>query len=251
MMQRVLLIAVLALVIAGCGRKGPLVPPEAMVPAAIADLRVEQQGERVIVSWTQPGREEAGGPLKDLAGFRVFRREVLPPGEDCEECPTAYRLIQTVDPEYLQHVVRVGNSYSFVDTGLEPGKTYQYKVVTFKADGSESKQSNLARRKKVAPPPPPVVQAASSPTGVVLRWEPVTVAKNSTLLGYQIYRRKAGGAAALPVTGKPIQETSFEDMRLEHGVKYGYTVRTVAKVDGETVEGDPSNEVTGQLTEPE
>ncbi len=251
MLQRALVIGVVALALAGCGRKGPLVPPEAMVPAAIGDLGLAQQGERFIVSWTQPGREEGGGPLKDLAGFRVFRREVLPPGEDCEECPTAYRLIRAVDPEYLEDVVRAGNTYTFVDTGLETGKTYQYKVVAFKTDGSESKQSNLARRKKVVPPLPPVVQATSTPTSVILFWEPVAVAKNTSLLGYRVYRKKAGSAAAEPLTGKPMQETSFEDLRLERGEAYMYTVRTVAKVDGETVESAPSNEVSGALAAPE
>jgi predicted small lipoprotein YifL/fibronectin type 3 domain-containing protein len=250
-MQKIMLMAMLALTLAGCGRKGPLVPPEAMVPAPIADLSVAQQGERFVVSWTQPGREEAGGPLKDLAGFRVFRREVLPPGEDCEECPTAYRPIRTVDPEYLQDVVRVGNSFTFVDTGLETGKTYQYKVVAFKADGSESKQSNLARRKKVVPPLPPVVQATSSPTSVLLRWEPVAVAKDATLIGYRIYRKRAGSAVTQPLTGKPVTETSFEDLRLERGGTYDYTVRTVTGVDGETVESDPSAAATGRLTEPD
>ncbi len=251
MIQRILLMAVMALLLVGCGRKGPLVPPEAMVPAPIADLRVEQQGERISVSWSQPGREEGGGPLKDLAGFRVFRREVLPPGEDCEECPTAYRLIRTVDPEYLEDVVRVGNAYTFVDRGLETGKTYQYKVVAFKTDGSESKQSNLARRKKVVPPLPPVIQATSTPTSVILRWQPVAMAKNASLLGYQIYRKKAGTPSAQPLTGKPIQETSFEDLHLEQGGSYEYTIRTVARVDGEAVESEPSGAVTGRLTEPE
>ncbi len=251
MMQRVLLIAMMVFVLTGCGRKGPLVPPEAMAPAPIADLRVEQQGESFVISWTQPGREEGGVPLKNLAGFRVFRREVLPPGEDCEECPTAYKLIRTVDPEYLQDVVRVGNSYTFVDTGLETGKSYQYKIVAFKADGSESKQSNLARRKKVVPPLPPVVHATSTSTGVILHWEPVAVAKDASLLGYRVYRKRAGSAATQSLTVKPVQETSFEDLRLEGGETYDYTVRTVAKVDGETVESEPSATVSGRLTEPD
>ncbi len=251
MIQRVLLIAMMTLLLAGCGRKGPLTPPEAMVPAPIADLGVAQEGERLVVSWTQPGREEAGGPLKDLAGFLVYRREVLPPKEDCEECPTAYRLIRTVDLEYLEDVVRVGNSYTFVDTGLETGKTYQYKIVAFKADGSESKQSNLARRKKVVPPLPPVVLVTSTPTSVMLHWKPVAMAKDAALLGYRIYRKKAGAAATQTLTVKPVQETTFEDLRLERGGAYDYTVRTVARVDGETVESDSSATVTGRLTEPE
>src|SRR5689334_16806638 len=96
------LIFFLVLALAGCGRKGLLVPPEALVPGPVSDLRTAQKGERFQVAWSSPSHEEGGRALKDLAGFRLFKREVLPPDEDCEACPDAYRLLKEIDLEYLQ-----------------------------------------------------------------------------------------------------------------------------------------------------
>jgi len=40
----------------------------------------------------------------------------------------------------------------------------------------------------------------------------------------------------------------FSDLRMEHGVKYLYAVRSVARVEGELVESDLSNEVEGRFS---
>ena len=242
-----LFVAAMTTAVAACGKKGPLIPPEALVPASIKDLRVTQQGERFLVTWSQPSREEAGRPLQGLAGFRLFRREVLPAGEDCEECTGAYRLLVNVDLEYPQGVVRNGSLFSFTDVDLETGKTYQYKIVSFKTDGAESKQSNLARRKKVTPPLPPVIAATPSETEITLTWQPVAAPPKGSLLGYLVYRG-TGDSPLLSLRKKPFPETVFEDLGLERGVKYRYTVTAVAQVEGETVESDPSAAATGELS---
>ena len=247
-MYRILYIVLTTLLLSGCGKKGPLMPPEALAPAAISDLRVAQKGELFQISWSRPAREAGGGALRDLAGFQLFRREVLPQAEDCEACPDAYRLLKAVDPEYLQEVRRVGDLYLYMDSDLRPGKTYQYKAVALKRDGSFSRASNLVRRRKVAPPLPPVLQASSTPTSVILEFVAIPPAG----LGYNIYRWRAGESAPFnPLNEKPVTANTFEDLRLARGITYGYAVRTVATVDGETVESVPSNEVNGALTMPD
>lgn len=50
---------------------------------------------------------------------------------------------------------------------------------------------------------------------------------------------------------KPVQGNRFEDLTLEAGAHYLYAVRAVVKLDGETVESAPSNEVAGALSMPE
>lgn len=240
------------LLLTACGKKGPLIYPEAQVPATITDLKVEQQGERFLVSWSQPAREEGGGRLYDLAGFRLFRREVLPPAEDCEECPTAYRLIKVVDVEYLRDAVRLDSSYLTSDADLAEGKTYQYKIVSFKRDGTESGPSNKARKKMAVPPAPPTLKALSTPSGVILTWEPGILSEKAGLAGYNVYRRRPGEfLPPRPLNSAPLAGARYEDLRLERGATYAYTVRTVARIGGEMVESEPSNEVTGELTEPE
>lgn len=138
-MKKTLFLIGIFFLLAACGKKGPLIPPEAFVPVPIADLKTEQKGSGFLVCWSSPGKEESGKPLKNLGGFRIFKREVLPPDEDCEECPTAYRLLRTIDPEYLQDVYRSGSRYCFTDSDLVEGKTYQYKVVSLEKDGAASR----------------------------------------------------------------------------------------------------------------
>ncbi|RNC71793.1 MAG: fibronectin type III domain-containing protein [Desulfuromonadales bacterium] len=244
------LVVIVFLLLAACGKKGPLVPPESFVPAPITTLSVEQKENRFFVSWEAPGSDEGGRPLKELAGFRVFRREVLPPGEDCEECPTAYRLVKTVDLEYLKDVRVFGNRYVFAEGDLDSGRAYQYKVISFQKDGSESSASNRARRTMVAAPPAPRLKGVSTATGIVLEWESAQPA-GAASIGFNLYRRRGDDVRTLVlVTPEPVRERRYEDQRLDRGATYFYSVREVAEAGGQVVEGAVSNEVSGALTSP-
>jgi len=237
-------------VLAGCGKKGPLMPPEALVPASVTDLRVEQLGGEFVVSWSAPASEQGGRRLKDLASFQLFKREVLPPGEDCEECPTAYRLVKMVDLDYLQGIEAVGNRYRYRDLDLVEGKTYRYKVLSLKKDGTVSRTSNQAGRKKVASPLPPVLKGKSTLSAIMLEWNGAAAPVNGRIEGYVVYR-KVSGERTYPssLTQVPLTATNFEDTQPEWGKKYDYAVRTVAVVGGETVESELSNEIQAALAE--
>ncbi|GLI38246.1 fibronectin type III domain-containing protein [Geobacter hydrogenophilus] len=239
------------LLLTACGKKGPLVPPESFVPAPVSALSVEQKEGSFYVSWPAPSKDEGGRPVKDLAGFRVYRRPVLPSGQDCEECPTAYTLIKTVDLDYLQDVRFFNNRYVLADGDVTNGVTYQYKVISFKKDGTESSASNRARLTKVAAPPAPRLAATASATGVLLQWEipPVSAGK---VAGAYVYRRRGNDVGTLVLlTPAPVSDRQYEDLRLERGATYVYTVRAVVEVDGQLVEGAVSNEAQGKLAEPE
>lgn len=248
-MKKLFLLIGIALLLGACGKRGPLVAPEALVPASINDLRIEQKGNRFLVCWSRPGKEEWGGPLESLAGFRVFRRDVLPPDQDCEACPNIYRSIKLVDPEYLEDVLQFGSHYCFFDGDLLDGKTYQYKVVSFEKDGATSKDSNKARGTKAVPPPPPHITAVPTPNGVTLRWDAPAAAPGSTLEGFSIYRKQANEVMPLsPIALVKAEATQFADPRMEHGVEYFYAVRSVAKTGSDLVESDLSNEVKGKFS---
>lgn len=250
--MRRFLFLLLLLILFGCGKKGPLVPPEALVPAAVNDLFVAQKGEYFQLFWSEPTREVGGGRLTNLAGFELFRREVLPPAEDCEQCPTAYRLLKKVDLDYLRDVDRLGNLLLVNDNGVETGKIYQYKVISRKKDGTPSPESNRARRQKVNPPLPPEVKATSQATSIVIELNPAQVEPAAVLSGYNIYRWRTGQSSPpFPLNDKPVTGNTFEDQRVERGVTYSYAVRTLVKAAGEDVESAPSNQVSGALTEPD
>jgi len=241
-----LLVAALALT-AGCGKKGALVPPEALVPAAVSNLAAAQKGGRIQVSWSAPGRQEGGAPLQDLAGFLLFRRPVLPPGEDCEECPSAYRELARIDIDYPIGARRAGNLWIYDDYDLRKGSVYQYKMRSFTADGAQSGDSNRARRSAVTPPPPPVLEALSSADGVVLAFVALPPEEGS-MIGYNIYRGKKGSELPLsPLNAAPVTGNTYQDREPLVGVPYSYAVTAVAALGGESVESAPSNLVEGAV----
>ncbi len=233
--------------LAACGKKGPLVPPEALAPSPVTDLDVRQVGSRFIVCLTPPTRNDAGGPLKNLAGFQVLKREVLPPDVDCEACTGAYRLFRLVDMEYPGNAMRFANMYCLYDDDLVIGKTYQYKVVSLQADGTMSRDSNKVRRKFLLPPAAPVLHATSTETGIILQWTtpPPTT---GVLVGYNIYRSESAERMPLnPINPVPVQGNRYEDKTVLFGMKYRYIIRALAKIDGELVESSSSGRVSGEL----
>jgi len=246
---RATLVATALALLLGCGKKGPLVPPEALAPAAIGNLSVVQQGGRFQVSWSAPGRQEGGDRLEDLAGFLLFKRTLLPPAEDCETCPSAYTEVAHVDLDYPKGVKRLGNRYLFEDYDLKQGKAYQYKVRSFNTDGVQSTDSNKARHTALAAPLPPVVEALPSATGLVLAFVALPPDEGS-ITGYNIYRSKAGSPMpTAPLNAKPLNAKTYEDKDLLVGVRYSYTVTSVVTVNGESAESDPSNQVEATLPE--
>ena len=247
-----IMLAVLGMAtLSACGRKGALVPPEALVPAAVTDLTAEQKGERFLLSWTPPTRQSGGGALKEPTGFSLLRREVLPPAEDCEQCPDAYHAVAEGTPDYQPAVRRVAGRYYVDDADLKSGTTYQYKVVSFKSDRAVvSPPSNRARRRFIPPPAPPVLKVVPSATAIELAWTEPSHPAEEELVGYNIYRSREGEPLpSRPVNKAPLKEARYEDLRLERGVVYRYAVRSVARFAEDTVESVLSNEVTVRLTE--
>jgi predicted small lipoprotein YifL len=234
----------------GCGKRGALIAPEALVPAPVTNLTVIQQGDHFQVSWSAPTKEQGGAHLKDLAGFILFRRVLLPADQDCEECAGAYAERARIDLEYLQDTRRVGSLYLFDDRDLKKELSYQYKVRSFSADGAQSRDSNKAHRTAVTAPFPPVLEALSSNSGVVLAFVAIPP-EEGKLVGYNIFRSKSGQPMPrTPLNPKPLNTNNYEDKEVQIGVQYDYTVTTVVVLpNGETADSAPSNEASGTMLE--
>jgi len=243
-------VSLLLLALCGCGKKGALIPPEALVPAPISNLALAQKGNLFQASWSAPTKEEGGSRLKDLAGFLLFRRVLLPADQDCDECQGAYAERARIDLDYLRGARRVGDLYLFDDPELKEGVGYQYKVRSFTAGGAQSRDSNRAHHTAVSPPLPPVLEALSSSSGVVLAFVAIPP-ETGKLAGYNVYRSTSGQPMPLaPLNPKPWPGNNYEDKTLLTGVHYSYTVRSVAALpNGETVESAPSNTAEGTLLE--
>ncbi len=250
-MRNILLIMLLGITLAACGKKGSLVPPEALVPAPSADLTVWQQGEAFRVSWSAPAKEERGRPLRDLAGFRLYRHEVLPPGEECLACAESWVLVREVDLAYLRDVQRNGNRFSCLDRAVKSGTAYRYSVTAVSRTGGVGRPAYSGPHKKEPVPLPPTLQAIPSPTAVTLEFVAIPLPA-SERLGFNVYRQRAGDPApVVPLTPAPVPGPTYTDEHLERGAIYRYTVTAVVRIDGQEVESGPSNETEATLSPPE
>ena len=234
----------LFLSVAACGRKGDLVPPEAFAPSPVTDLRVVQRGELFELSWTRPSLEKNVRAGEELARFRVLRREVLPAGEDCPNCP--YQQVGEVDLEFPKGAARLGNAYVFRDTGVSAGITYQYLIVSLNRDGVPSPGSNIVRKKKLPPPPPSPLRIEATESDLLLTWGFEPLPEDALLIGYHVYRQSNGGPF-LRLTPEPVADFRYRDMAVQRGIEYRYMVRAVSELEGQLVESAPSGEAGGRI----
>ena len=155
-------------------------------PGTPTQLRVQDLGGRVRLSWTAPSAD--GGDALD--GYNVYRCEQAEGGSVCSPAWVAWA---------------PGTSYT--DSGLTPGTEHRY-VVTASRNSLLSGQSNqvtvVARAPRVQLPSPraPValmVESASA-TAIVLRWTKPANDRYGSPGSYAIYRCEQGeGDACLPV----------------------------------------------------
>ena len=250
-MRKFVLYLLLAVSLSGCGKRGALIPPEALVPAAVGSAEVGQRGNGFRVSWSAPGREESGRPLQGKLRYRLHRREVLPPGRDCSACPDVWKLLAEADPAVPGSIEQRDGRLTYIDRNLLPDVTYQYRVQAVDASGGVSRPATLPPRQWVTPPFPPVLQALPGHAGVRLEFVAPTSAPRETAVGYLLFRQDATGGTVRQLTPTPLSAVTFDDNQVRLGVTYRYTARTVAVIGGQTVESADSNEAVITVAMPE
>lgn len=252
---RLALIIAFSMIAAACGRKGPLVYPDMLVPAAPAAVTVQQFGSAIKLQFVLSDKDRTGRPAQSVAGVKI-NRKISADGQrdECKSCTTDYTLFKTL---YLDHLPantqRFGGRLVFVDSEVLSGVAYSYSIVPFTADGVNGASSAATGvRVGAVPLPPPVLSVESFPTEVRLKTSvyPLIAAR---MLGYNLYRSSGTGPGSyLPINGDPLKGSEYVDGVIERGVKYRYTARAlVVWPSGDVVESDESNMVEGMLKDDE
>ena len=73
------LLVVLPLLLAGCGKAGPPIPPFRALPAPTKDLLVRQRGTHVVLSFHYPATTPGGQALGGVSKVEVYQAEDLRP----------------------------------------------------------------------------------------------------------------------------------------------------------------------------
>lgn len=233
----------LLLLLAACGKRGALLPPEALVPSSPRELSVMQSGNDFRITWSAPTKEQGGRPLKDLAGFQLLRRDVTPDGGECPACPDSWRVLAGIDLDNAHPAVKSGDRFIYLDKGSKVGDHLQYRVTARSKSGGISSPADSQLKRKFIPPPAPSLTAALQPASIKIdlsQREPLPTIP----IGFNIYRRSGTDPLPLiPLNQKPVIGPSWEDLGLEYGRSYRYSATALAQIDGETVESTRSEEI--------
>lgn len=250
-----LLLAALAIGMAGCGRKGPPVAPERRLPAPPTGVAGSVEGAAVVVSWVNPVERRDGSRLADLATLTLHRREEA---EGVEPAPAVLSRGRVVGFTEVASIrldapgsadVR-GRSVTWVDArGLASGRRYTYVVTAGDATGRSSPPSTPVTVRFVAAPEPPRDLVATAGDGSVsVRWQPPERLIDGSVvtqpLRYLVLRGPEGEAALAPITPAPIEGHSFHDTGVQNEQTYRYAVRAVRVGPGFTAAGQAGPVVT-------
>jgi hypothetical protein len=255
----------------GCAAPGEPIERKAQVPTAIADLAAQQQGNDVILTFTMPKETVERRPLKQTPAIEIYRKFEPAPGPTAPTGKATAELILTIPPAMVDHYsqknhVRVVSALDAGDLGQHIGWTASYTVRTRASIKKESADSNQADV-RIYPAADPIedVKAEVTHAGIVLSWTPPKKTPAGTtpaIAAYHIYRAEAvpgvqtqpepAANAFISVSEVPklkvpfarigeTPETSFQDMQVEFGTTYVYSVRSLSQYPDVTLESADSN----------
>ncbi|MDD2581986.1 MAG: hypothetical protein PHR66_08340 [Desulfuromonadaceae bacterium] len=248
------LVVGVSLMATACGKKGALIYPDMLVPAAPSAVSARQSGSAVKLSFILPDKDRAGRPVRDLAGLKISRKTAEAEQKNvCRSCMADYSLFRTLYLDHLKpNTQRFGNLVMSLDGDVSVGNSYSYSIVPFTADGVDGAPSTTAAVRVVMPLPAPLLKIESHPTEVRLQMSSQS-ATVGNLLGYNLYRWSAAVPKPyFPLNREVLKNAEYVDVGLERGVRYRYSARALYTLpSGDIVESTESNEVEGVLADDE
>lgn len=220
----------LVVLLAGCGKKGPLIYPDLLVPEAPQSVQLEQVAGQLQLSFVLPAKDKAGRRLREQPFQIQVQRRVLAAGErgSCSSCPQDYYPLLRIDPAYPDPAQRAGDRILFVDREVQQGAQYQYRLQAIGKAGESGAVAESVRAVVCSTPPAPQLQAAAMHGGFVLLTIVAALPEDNELVGYAVYR--TAGLEPMPTQPMVVSRAArFEDLAVQPGVTYRYAVRQVVR----------------------
>lgn len=248
------LVVVVSIVVIGCGKRRPPLPPVERVQQRTELLSGAQQGNEVILSWPAPVRNAPDSSVQSIRRIDVYRlaeKPGSPRGLTEDEFGSRATLVGSVTYDQIQNA---GENLTYVDSlQLTGGPTrLRYAVRYVNSTGQRAAFSNFL----LIEPATRIAQAPKlQPTGkevredaITISWEPPTANIDGStpvnLLGYNVYRMDESQSVPgqTPINSSLIAGTEYADKSFKFGGEYRYIVRAVSLgTEGAQVESLNSN----------
>jgi hypothetical protein len=278
-------VIVVGLVVVGCGKKGPPLPPLVKLPVAPAEVTAARRAGTVDLQLTVPNANTDNTRPANVAHVDVYAYTGPPTVSDALVLEQGTKVASIAvkaprDPEDTFDPDDPEQSEADVEppegTGLDQGavariqetlpapdaaaasptaavRTYVSVAVTPK--GKRGPSSRRVSVPLTPPPPAPSnARATYSETAVTLTWEPSAAPQPepsapspAPRLGYNVY--EIAGPSQTPLTKAPTPDTMFADSRMTWGVRRCYGVRAVETVGALSVESGETAPVCVVLTD--
>jgi hypothetical protein len=245
-----LLIAGLLLI--GCGKRRPPLPPVERVQQRTELLSGSQRGNQVILSWPAPPRNAPNSSVQSIRRVDVYRlaeKPTAPLALTEEEFGARSTLIGSVTYDEIK---KAKDTLTYTDTLELAGQPtrLRYAIRYVNASGQRAAFSNFLLIEPAAriAKPPTLASISYTETAITVTWQPpVTNIDGSTpvnLLGYNVYRvdESQTEIGQAPANKALVSGAQFEDKEFKFGQNYRYVVRSVSLgTEGAQVESLNSN----------
>jgi hypothetical protein len=231
-----MVISLLLLTMTACGKKGPVRPKLATLPAAPQKVTLQQQGNLFVLGWTIPTVNEDGTPAEDLTGFRI-KRLVYDAAEGCPTCRDPQDKVAEIDLQYPAPAQRIGKWLYWRDLDIRLNSGYRYAIVPVTIGRQEGRFATVHLAAQQPPPAPTDLQVEAGDTQVQVQWVAPALPEEMELVGYNLYRRQAKRPFPIvPVNAKPLEVTQLLDRGLDNGRAYEYRVSALIRIGDQHIE---------------
>ena len=230
----------------GCGKKTPPIPPQLMQPAPIQDLQYRIDGKDALISWSFPSRALGGSPITQIESFD-FERAVAPVEDFCDGCPVAFGPPVTIAGGALPDTG--GRMASYRETDIKPGHIYFYRVRSRLSRWFASQPTAiLSFTYDIAPATITDVTVTALDGMARVSWgQPTTLANGDPMVDapvYQLFRSEGEEPFTLLTDNVPVYVTTYFDGAVSNGRSYRYQVRALRRVGATRLAGAFSNAVS-------
>ena len=145
---KIILFPLVLALLAGCGRYGSPIAPEALAPRAVQQLEIVPDISGVRLSWESPELDQRGRELRMIDAYKVYRAVVTESTQVLNDSSLDYELLTVVEDRHLAELERLrseaekqgrsarkiqrdkaASQFSYLDSNVSNDSVYVYKIV--------------------------------------------------------------------------------------------------------------------------